>query len=112
MSLVDEQSLFLKDICLLINHANGLGFIVTGGELFRTPEQQKLYVQTGRSQTMNSYHLKRCAVDLNFFKDGQLCYDKTLLQPVGDYWESLNGKNRWGGNWLSFRDIPHFERRV
>jgi hypothetical protein len=24
----------------------------------------------------------------------------------------LNSKNSWGGNWKSFKDIPHFERRV
>ena len=42
---------------------------MTGGELARTPEQQAIYFKTGRSKTMNSIHLKRCAIDLNFFKD-------------------------------------------
>jgi peptidoglycan L-alanyl-D-glutamate endopeptidase CwlK len=112
MSLVQEQQLFLLDACRLIAFATKQGFVVTGGELFRTAEQQEIYVKTGRSKTMNSNHLKRCAIDLNFFKDGKLVYDKALLQPVGDYWESLNKKNSWGGNWNSFKDVPHFERRV
>jgi peptidoglycan L-alanyl-D-glutamate endopeptidase CwlK len=59
---------------------------------------------------MNSLHLKRCAIDLNFFKDGKLIYDIKQLQIVGNYWESLHEKNEWGGNWKSFKDVPHFQR--
>ena len=66
MSLVKEQAAFLLDVAKLINKATELGFVVTGGELARTPEQQAIYVKTGRSKTMNSIHLKRCAIDLNF----------------------------------------------
>jgi len=112
MSLVVEQQAFLLDVCRLVAFATKQGFVVTGGELFRTPEQQEIYLKTGRSKTMNSLHLKRCAIDLNFFKDGKLVYDTTVLGPVGAYWESLSKKNSWGGNWKSFKDVPHFERRV
>jgi hypothetical protein len=49
---------------------------------------------------------------LNFFKGGALIYDIKVLAPIGAYWESLNTKNSWGGNWNSFKDVPHFERRV
>lgn len=112
MSLVQEQQLFLLDACRLIAFATKQGFVVTGGELYRTAEQQQIYIKTGRSKTMSSNHLKRCAIDLNFFKDGVLVYDKKVLQPIGDYWESLGKKNSWGGNWNSFKDVPHFERRV
>jgi len=112
MSLVAEQAAFLRDVRKLLTKAEELGFVVTGGELYRTPEQQEIYVKTGRSKTMNSIHLKRCAIDLNFFKGNKLTYDKTLIKPLGDYWESLDPKNRWGGNWTRFVDVPHFERRV
>jgi peptidoglycan L-alanyl-D-glutamate endopeptidase CwlK len=112
MSLVAEQQLFLLDVCRLVAFATKQGFVVTGGELFRTPEQQEIYMKTGRSKTMNSLHLKRCAIDLNFFKDGKLIYDVGVLAPVGAHWESLSKKNSWGGNWKSFKDVPHFERRV
>lgn len=112
MSLVNEQAAFLLDAAKLIQKATELGFTVTGGELARTPEQQAIYVKTGRSKTMASNHIKRCAIDLNFFRDGKLCYDIPTLKPVGDYWESLNPKNSWGGNWKSFKDVPHFERRT
>lgn len=109
MSLVTEQAAFLLDVCKLIQFATEKGFTVTGGELFRTPEQQQIYVKTGRSKTMNSNHMKRCAIDLNFFKDGKLTYD---TQELGRYWESLSPKNSAGMFWKSFKDAPHFERRV
>lgn len=112
MSLVAEQAAFLRDVTKLLAKADELGFVVTGGELYRTPEQQEIYVKTGRSKTMNSIHLKRCAIDLNFFVGGRLTYDKAVIKPLGDYWETLSPKNRWGGNWTRFVDVPHFERRV
>jgi hypothetical protein len=112
MSLMQEQAAFLLDTCKLIQHATALGFVVTGGELARTPEQQAIYVQTGRSKTLNSIHLKRCAIDLNFFKDGQIIWDKKVLAPLGEFWESLHPKNRWGGNFSTLVDCPHFERNV
>ena len=112
MSNVQEQNDFLKDVCCLIFHAHSLGFVVTAGELYRTPEQQQIYVKTGRSRTMNSLHLQRRAVDLNFFKDGKLVYDKHVLAPLGAYWESLNPLNSWGGNGVKLVDTPHFSRGV
>jgi peptidoglycan L-alanyl-D-glutamate endopeptidase CwlK len=111
MSMVAEQSAFLLDVCKLIEHASSTGWVVTGGELHRTVEQQQIYVKSGRSKTMESNHLKRCAIDLNFFRDGRLIYDKDALAPIGDYWESLSPKNRWGGRWR-FVDTPHFERQA
>ena len=112
MSLVAEQAAFLLDVCKLIQYATEQGFVVTGGELARTVEQQQIYVKSGRSKTMNSIHLKRCAIDLNFFKDGKLTYDIKALTPVGVYWEGLHPKNQWGGFWKSFKDVPHFQRTV
>ena len=112
MSLAKEQAEFLLDVCKLIQYANNQGWMVTGGELYRTPEQQEIYLKTGRSKTMASLHLKRCAIDLNFFKDGKLVWDKGQIAPLGKYWENLNAKNRWGGNFRSLVDVPHFERNV
>jgi hypothetical protein len=54
MSLSQEQAAFLLDACKLITYATEQGFVVTGGELARTPEQQAIYFKTGRSKTMNS----------------------------------------------------------
>lgn len=112
MSLVKEQAQFLLDMGKLVQYATEQGWTVTGGELYRTVEQQQIHFKAGRSKTMNSIHLKRCAIDLNFFKDGALVWDKTQLAPIGAYWESLHPKNRWGGNFKSLIDVPHFERNV
>lgn len=112
MSLVQEQHNFLQDVAKLITFAASQGFLVTGGELHRTAEQQQIYVKTGRSKTMNSKHLSRLAVDLNFFKDGVLVYDIAALTEIGKYWESLSAQNSAGMFWKSFKDVPHFERRV
>ena len=112
MSAVRDQAAFLLDLCKLIEYATARGFVVTGGELYRTPEQQQIYVKTGRSRTMNSLHLQRRAVDLNFFKDGKLVYDKAVLAPLGLFWESLHPLNSWGGNGVKLVDVPHFSRGV
>jgi hypothetical protein len=112
VSNITEQAAFLLDVCRLINKATELGFVVTAGELFRTAEQQQIYVKTGRSKTMNSLHLQRRAVDLNFFVDGKLTYDKKVLEPLGAYWESLHPLNSWGGNGVKLVDTPHFSRGV
>jgi hypothetical protein len=112
VSNVSEQAAFLLDVCKLINKATELGFVVTAGELYRTPEQQEIYVKTGRSRTMNSLHLQRRAVDLNFFLNGKLTYDKKALEPLGVFWESLHPLNSWGGNGVKLVDTPHFSRGV
>jgi len=110
MSLMQEQAAFLLDVCKLVQFATSQGFTVTAGEMYRTPEQQQMYVKTGRSQTMNSLHLTRRAVDFNFFKDGKLVYDKKVLAGLGAYWESLHPLNSWGGNGVKLVDTPHFSR--
>ncbi len=118
MSLVVEQHLFLLDVAKLLQEAERLAFVVSGGELYRTADQQAIHIKSGRSKTMNSKHLQRLAIDLNFFvKDAagqlQLTYDIPTLKPLGDFWEQLSpGKNSWGGNWKSFKDVPHFERQA
>ena len=109
MSLVAEQAAFLQDVCKLVAFATERGYVVTGGELYRTAEQQQIYVKTGRSKTMDSRHLQRLAIDLNFFKGGQLTYDTAEL---GKFWEGLSPKNSAGMFWRSFKDAPHFERRA
>jgi hypothetical protein len=112
---VKDQAEFLQDVIRLLQFAKDQKFVVTGGELYRPTEMQEIYVKTGRSKTMASRHLNRCAIDLNFFVESggrlELTYDIQVLKKIGDYWESLNPLNSWGGNWNSFKDVPHFERR-
>lgn len=116
MGMIDKQAQFLLDACKLVEKATEMGYTVTAGEMWRPVEMQQLYVKTGRSKTMASKHLDRCAIDLNFFKDGKL-QSREGIKPLGDWWESLSPQHRWGGNWRglvdqgksSFVDAPHFE---
>ena len=119
MSLGKEQELFTADVVLLLNKAKELGYQVRLGEVQRPLEMQQIYVNTGRSKTLNSMHIKKCAIDLILLRDGAVC-TREQIKPLGDFWELLNMKNRWGGNWRglvdskksSFVDAPHFERQV
>lgn len=111
MSLFREQAAFLLDVANLVLWATERGWMISGRELGRTAEQQAIHVKAGRSKTMNSNHLRNCAIDLYFMRNGQLVMDRTQLAEIGAKWESMSPKNSWGGNWNSFKDVPHFERR-
>ena len=115
MTLGQHQEAFSRDFVKLLMKAHELGYEARIGEVERTTEMQKIYVQTGRSKTMNSMHLKKCAADIHFTKDGKIEYPNVL----GKYWESLSPQNRWGGSWRGliesgkskWKDMPHFERQ-
>lgn len=103
MSKIEQQAAFLKDAARLILEAEKFGLTVTGGELFRTQEQQDLHHKAGRSKLRHSTHQDRMAIDLNFFRKKpsgvlELTYSKADIQKLGDYWEKLDPCNKWGGN--------------
>ncbi len=112
MKLSQHQQTFTRNIALLILRANTLGVNLTFGEAYRTKEQEALYVKEGKSKTMNSYHLKRLAVDFNFFIGGELLLRHPSISLLGNYWESLDLLNNWGGHFNHFYDGGHFERSV
>lgn len=113
MKLSENQMVFTLNIANLINFANSESIGLTFGDAYRPIELQKHYFAINKSKTLKSNHLKRLAVDFNFFINGQLTYDKKELQKLGDFWESLHKNNRWGGNFSgTFIDTPHFEMRV
>lgn len=107
-----KQQVFSENIAKLIIYAHSIGIRLTFGEAFRTPEQQAIHVKQGKSRTSNSYHLKRLAVDFNFFIDGELTYRNEDVRILGEYWERMNEENRWGGNFTSIDDTPHFEMNI
>ena len=119
MSLRNDQVTFTQHLIHLIDHIFEQGDEVTFGEVARTQEQQKIYFDTGRSKTMLSEHINRCAADLFVFRNGRLLTHEEMV-PYGKFWEDLDEKNRWGGSWRGqvecgkskFIDTPHFERRT
>jgi hypothetical protein len=110
MTLSDHQWAFLQDVAKLITFCAGNGIKLTGGELWRTHEQQLIYVKAGMSKTMDSKHLKRLAIDLNLFINGELRHDKEAFKVPAEYWASLSPENVSGYFWGW--DFNHFERRV
>lgn len=81
-------------------------FSITEG--VRTKQQQTIYVQTGKSQTMNSKHLVQKdgyshAVDVVPFP---VSWDLEKFYVIADAIEKaaeqLNVKIRWGGAWTTF----------
>ena len=128
MKLQPEQHKFTLDIAKLIIKAAAIGVELTFGEAYRTMDQQLLYYYgrtikpldgqlhlesaNRKSRTMVSNHMKRLAIDFNFFINGKLNYTDPKIEELGRYWESLNQHNRWGGNFTGFYDSPHFERNI
>lgn len=88
-----------------------LDFGITEG--LRTLERQKELFSSGKSQTMNSRHLRGLAVDIAIFIEGKVNWDFPNYQLVADHIKEvakeLNVPIQWGGDWISFKDGPHFE---
>ena len=88
-----------------------LDFSITEG--VRTLERQKELFEAGKSQTMNSRHLKGFAVDIAVLVDGKITWEFSKYQIVADHIKKvakdLGIPIVWGGDWVSFKDGPHFE---
>lgn len=120
MELRQLQQRFTRNIAHLINFAVDNGFELTFGEAWRSEETQTAHVKAGRSNTLNSMHLKRLAIDFNIFKYDYLLFsdssrkeqDFSEAKKLGDYWIELHLSNRWGGNFQSIFDPNHFEMYI
>ena len=127
MKLSEAQQIFAQNVARLIawtpsNH----GYSITLGEALRTPEQQLLYFEgktlakigsdihfvqaTRKTKTMDSQHLKKLAIDLNLFIDGEYQTGKEAYKPLAEYWKSLHPNNVAGYDWSW--DSNHFEMKI
>lgn len=93
-------------------------FVVTEG--VRTKEKQKKLCAAGASQTMRSRHIPEsnecgmsCAVDLAVIVDGEARWDwpayRNLAAWVKEAAQIEQVSIEWGGDWLTFKDGPHFQ---
>jgi len=105
MSALQEE--FSQSVAKLIQKAHELGYGVTLGEAYRTPEQALLNAQHGTG-IVHSLHIYRLAIDLNFFKAGAYVSDGSLLADIGAWWKTLGPAYRWGGDFHSRPDGNHF----
>jgi hypothetical protein len=109
MSLNETQFEFSRHIALLILWAQSQGYEVSVGEFLRTPQMAELYAKMGKG-IRNSNHTRKCAADLNLFKNGKYLSDSDSHSPLGEYWKSLHPDNVWGGDFRR-RDGNHYSRR-
>ena len=89
-------------------------FEVTEG--LRTKERQRYLVRTGKSRTMNSYHLRGKAIDFVAMPGGKVSWDlkdyKTIVEkafkPAAKAL-GLTNKITYGLYWKSIVDGPHVQ---
>ena len=105
MSKLQEQ--FVASLPKLIEKAFELGYTVTLGEAWRTPQQAQWDADHGTGIS-HSLHIERLAIDLNFFKDGSLVTDGSKLAELGAWWKGLGSNYRWGGDFTHLPDGNHF----
>jgi peptidoglycan LD-endopeptidase CwlK len=76
-------------------------FGVTEG--LRTREQQALYVQQGKSQTMNSKHLTGDAVDVVAYIGSHISWELNVYDNIADAFaqaaKEMNVGLKWGAAW-------------
>lgn len=108
MRLSKRQRIFSKCFQALLGFIHDKGWECTIGETQRTRYQQRKYVDEGKSWTMNSKHLQKCAVDLFLWIDGAITWKHVDYEVLGVYWKTLDPLCVWGGDWRS-RDSVHFE---
>jgi peptidoglycan L-alanyl-D-glutamate endopeptidase CwlK len=95
----------------LLIETTRIDFAVLEG--MRSLERQKVLVAAGASKTMNSRHLTGHAVDLGAWVDRRVAWDWPLYHQIAvamkDAADYANVKIDWGGDWLTFKDGPHWQ---
>ena len=111
----------LVDIVNLAITKTKIDFGVSCG--VRTLDTQKKLVDTGKSQTMNSYHLLEddmtsWAVDLVAYIDGNVCWEVNVYDDVADAMKAAcqeiytkGFRLRWGGAW-SVPDLANWQKTM
>lgn len=86
-------------------------FAVTEG--VRTAERQAELVASGASRTMNSRHITGHAVDLAPIIGGQISWAWPPFYDLAAAMKKAAAELKvpivWGGDWVTFKDGPHFE---
>jgi peptidoglycan L-alanyl-D-glutamate endopeptidase CwlK len=84
----------------------------------RTLEEQKILVKKGASKTIRSRHIPAQngyshAIDVVAFIDGAVRWDWPLYDKIAKAMKSAAKAEKvpieWGGDWVSFKDGPHYQ---
>lgn len=86
-------------------------FVITEG--VRSFARQEQLFKSGASKTMRSRHLTGHAVDIAPYLDGSPRWDwppfYIVAAAIKQAASELKVDVRWGGDWLTFKDGPHWE---
>lgn len=115
MTLGQKQKIFTKLISQFILWLFSLAACeVAFREVGRTPEQQDIYLKTGKSKTKESNHIEFLAADLVIFLNGVYIdgrgetreateLEQAFLRTCGEHWEKLCKEagvpSDWGGRY-------------
>lgn len=105
-TLGESQRGFTLMVAQLILFMYSLGYEVSFGDAYRDPRLHGEFGEKKGYGIAKSNHKRRLAIDLNLFKDGKFLMTTEHHQMFGEFWESLDQKNRWGGR---FDDGNHYE---
>lgn len=101
----------LVEVIKLANDLSEVPFQISEG--LRTRERQAYLVKTGKSKTMNSYHLKGKAVDVVAMPGGEVSWNladyRKINVAVQKAAKKLGVTITWGGSWKTIVDGPHFQ---
>ena len=101
----------LVSVVTMASEISPIRFIVTEG--LRTPQRQAELLAKGASQTMNSKHITGRAVDIAAVIDGKVSWHYphyiTMSKAFKQAASELGVRLRWGGDWKTFKDGPHYE---
>jgi len=85
---------------------------ISFGEAWRRKSTQEWLVEKGWSQTMNSDHRNKCAIDVFVWIGGKFITNErkneTLIKPAGDFWKAQHPACYWGGDYRTLVDLNHF----
>jgi peptidoglycan L-alanyl-D-glutamate endopeptidase CwlK len=82
-------------------------------EGMRTIETQRKYVARGASRTLRSRHLTGHAIDIAPLIDGEVSWAWPIYHRLAPIVKAAAQAEKvaieWGGDWVKFRDGPHWQ---
>lgn len=102
------------DLVRVVKRAIGISTIdFTVIEGLRSLARQKELLAKGATKTLRSRHLNGFAVDIAPYVGGSVRWDWPLFDQIETAMKEAarleNVKIEWGGDWITFKDGPHWQ---
>jgi len=117
LNVLNGVDMRLKEIAHRALELSRVDFGIPSNGGLRTAEEQNSLYHGGKSQLdgyeKKSYHQTGKALDVYAYFDGKASWDKSHLSMVAcamlQAANELGYNLKWGGHWVNFVDMPHFE---